>query len=35
MGRLPGFDYKTPFFYMVTLKGAQSVNGNMAFFAYW
>ncbi len=31
MGRLPGFDYKTPFFYMVTLKGAQSVNGDMAF----
>ncbi len=24
MGRLPGFDYKTPFYYMVTLKGAQS-----------
>ena len=24
MGRLPGFDYKRPFFYMVTLKGARS-----------
>lgn len=24
MGRLPGFDYKRPFFYMVTLKGTRS-----------
>ena len=24
MGRLPGFDYKRPFFYMVTMKGARS-----------
>ncbi len=23
MGRLPGFDYKRPFFYMVTLKRMQ------------
>ena len=34
MGRLPGFDYKRPFFYMVTLKrlpvlqgGAQVLQG--------
>jgi len=25
MGRLPGFDYKRPFFYMVTLKRAARV----------
>lgn len=31
MGRLPGFDYKKPFFYMVTLKGARGLNGNAAF----
>ena len=24
MGRLPGFDYKRSFYYMVTIKGAQS-----------
>ena len=27
MGRLPGFDYKRPFFYMVTMKGARSAPG--------
>ena len=27
MGRLPGFDYKRPFFYMVTVKGARSAPG--------
>ncbi len=26
MGRLPGFDYKRPFFYMVTLKRAQAAD---------
>ena len=26
MGRLPGFDYKRPFFYMVTLKGTHGVS---------
>lgn len=31
MGRLPGFDYKRPFFYMVTIKGAQSAPGKTAF----
>ena len=27
MGRLPGFDYKRPFFYMVTLKRAPVLPG--------
>ena len=27
MGRLPGFDYKRPFFYMVTLKRAPALPG--------
>ncbi|MBR4651947.1 MAG: hypothetical protein IKO72_01170 [Kiritimatiellae bacterium] len=33
MGRLPGFDYKRPFFYMVTVKGARSVPGKTGFVA--
>ena len=33
MGRLPGFDYKRPFFYMVTMKGARSVPGKTGFAA--
>ncbi len=33
MGRLPGFDYKRPFFYMVTMKGARSAPGKTGFAA--
>ena len=33
LGRLPGFDYKRPFFYMVTVKGARSVPGKTGFVA--
>ena len=33
MGRLPGFDYKRPFFYMVTMKGARSAPDKTGFAA--
>ena len=33
MGRLLGFDYKRPFFYMVTVKGARSAPGKTGFAA--
>ena len=33
MGRLLGFDYKRPFFYMVTVKGARSAPGKTDFAA--
>ena len=33
MGRLPGFDYKRPFFYMVTVKGARNAPDKTGFAA--
>lgn len=33
MGRLPGFDYKRPFFYMVTLKKAAVGDASIGAFS--